>query len=360
MGYHLILSLPLDLEGIAHDAKTGKRPRHAMLELSQRLGATIHQPGQHQISSADRVLAQITSRPEHWALARNLSKQLTQDDVIFCVGEDIGLPTAVLCSIRPDHPAIAVFVLNLNRPRGKLALKLFDLGSRTNLLLTFTRTQRDFLQNHLNLPDSQLRLIHDQTDTTFFTPLPIAPSKLRPIIASGGMEKRDYRTLAEATQNLAVDVKICAFSRNSKAMERTFPKVIPHNLAYRFYDWLELAQLYRDADIVVISLFENNYSAGFTTLLESLACRKPVIITKSEGPIADLVHSGCVVGVNPGDPDDLRQAIIKLLNHPQEAEAIAQRGYEFVLRYCTIEHYVENLATQLMTLSKTKRLSHTT
>jgi len=170
------------------------------------------------------------------------------------------------------------------------------------------------------------------------------------------MEKRDYRTLAAATQDLAVDVKICAFSRNSKATQRTFPKVIPHNLAYRFYDWLDLVQLYRDADVVAITLFENNYSAGFTTLLESLACRKPVIITKSEGPIADLVRAGCVVGVKQGDPDDLRQAIVRLLNHPQEAEAIAQRGYEFVLKHCTLEHYVETLATQLMALSKLKPL----
>jgi glycosyltransferase involved in cell wall biosynthesis len=193
-------------------------------------------------------------------------------------------------------------------------------------------------------------VLTEQTDTTFFTPGPASLDKRRPVITSGGLEKRDYRTLAAATYDLDVDVKISAFSPNAAKTARAFPKVIPDNMSHGFYDWPELVQLYRDADIVVISLLNNNYSAGLTTLFEAMACRRPVVITKIQGLINDLAASGIVTGVNPEDPTGLRQAIVNLLNNPKEAEAQAQRGYELTLRQYNSEQYIKTLATKLMSI----------
>ena len=350
MGYHVVLSAPIDLAGLSRQAEASQRPRHAMWELSQRLGAKVHQPGAHPVSPLDRVRAKITSQPAQWALARSLAAELTHQDVIFCMNEDVGIPLMALCGTKCDRPKVATYVTNLDRPRGRLALKLFHIVDRGDLLLTPIRTQYEFLQRYLNPPASSLHLVRDQTDIRFFKPGQEQKAKARPLIVSGGMEKRDYSTLAAATQTLDVDVKVCAFSHNAAATARTFPAELPKNMYCGFFDWPDLLQLYRDADIVALPLFENKYSAGTTTLLEAMACRKPVVVTHSEGLIADLVQAGCVTGVSPGDSEGLQKAIIHLLTHPAEAAAQAQRGYEMVLKHFSADQHIDELVDRLRRL----------
>lgn len=357
--YHIGLCPSSDLEAIARNAQAGKNPRHAICDLTQLLGATIHQPAGERVLPIDILRAKIIGRPEHWALARKLSLELQEDDVIYCTGEHIGFPIAALCSGKQKRPKIIVLVNNINRPRGYLALKLFGLANRVDLFVTTTPSQAEFLRQSLHLSKNQVYLLPSlPIDTSFFTPGPTSPNKSRPMISSGGLEKRDYRTLANATQDLDVDVKICAFSRNITARKRTFPKVTPSNMSFRFYEWPELLQLYRDSDIVVLSLFENNYQAGLTTLFEAMACRRPVIVTRSAGIINDLIDSGIVIGVNPCDPIGLKQAIQDLLNDSQKAGILAHRGYELMHNQHNHEKYVQILQTKfLSTFGGTKNLS---
>jgi glycosyltransferase involved in cell wall biosynthesis len=122
-------------------------------------------------------------------------------------------------------------------------------------------------------------------------------------------------------------------------------------MSRRFYEWPELVQLYRDADLVVVNLFDNKATAGITTMLEAMSCRRPVVITQTKGLIDYLAIPGTVTSVNPGDPAQLQQAIVRLLQNPQEAEAQAQRGYELVLNQHNSEDYVEALATRLTSVA---------
>jgi len=167
------------------------------------------------------------------------------------------------------------------------------------------------------------------------------------LIVSGGLEQRDYRTLARATECLDVDVKICAVSPTQTVNSQTFPKHIPINMSYGYYDWNSLLQLYRDADIVVISLYPNNFQAGLSTLFEALACRKPVIITRASGIIQELIDAKAVLGVNPGDFNGLRQAINSLLASPKQGEALAEKGYQLVLERYNSHVYVKALVDNL-------------
>lgn len=348
MNYHLALSRPIDLQGIALDAQAGKCPRHVMWGLSQKLEATVHQPGVHSVLPLDKMRAKLASRPEHWALARALSSQLKGDDLIFCTGEDVGIPVATLYGAKRDRPRIVVFIHNIDRPRGRVVLKLFPMTKQIDLFIACARPQSNFLRHYLRLPETRICDFPDQTDTTFFRPGPASPDKPRPIIVSVGLEKRDYRTLAAATFDLDVDVKISGFSRDASALAQAFPETMPDNMSRRFYEWPELLQLYRDADVVVVSLVDNKYAAGIQAMLEAMACQRPVVVTRTQGLIDYLAPTGIATVVNPGDPGGLRQAIISLLNNPHEAKAQAQRGHELVLKHHNSELYIENLATKLM------------
>ncbi len=350
MKYHLALSANHDIEVFAKNAAVGKCPLHTVWEISQLLGAKVYQPSGVRVTPIDKMLAKIIGRPEHWALARQLSSQLKEDDVIYCDGETLGIPVALTLSAHRHRPKVVMFVHNINRPRGRLALKLFNLKDKVDLFMVGTASQAEFLHRYLSKSENRIYKTYCQApvDISFFTPGVASKELLRPIIGSGGLEKRDYQTLALATSELNVDVKICAYSPSTKAQQKTFPKVMPKNMSCRFYDWCDLVQLYRDSDIVVLPLFENNYQAGLTTLFEAMACGRPVIITRSDGIIGDLINSGMVTGVNPCDPVGLKQAIEELLNNPEKASAQAQRGYELVTREFNSSKYVEELAKKLI------------
>jgi glycosyltransferase involved in cell wall biosynthesis len=347
MRYHIALNSNCDLEEIVNKAKAGKRPLHVMWDISQILGAKIHQSESVQVLLIDKILAKIIGEPSDWALARQLSLQLNEEDIIFCNGEQLGIPIATLCYSLPRRPKIITLVNNLNRPRGRLVLKLLNIKDKIDLFLTCTNSQVEFLRNYLHLPENRIHHICSQPaiDTSFFTPGEASYKKIRPLIASGGLEKRDYLTLANALQNLDVDVKVCAFSPNASKLKSSFPKVMPSNMSCDFYEMHDLVQLYRDSDLVVLSLLENNYEAGLTTLFEAMACQRPVIVTRSSqtGIINQLIDSGIVTGVNLGDSVDLQEAVIKILNDSERAKQQVEQGYEMILKQFNHNSYIQEL-----------------
>lgn len=353
LNHHLVLGYSINLAQVYQAAESGKRPHHIMGNLSRRLDAQIHTPGDDVILPIDRIRSGLVSRPHLWALARTLAPKFTSQDLVYCTGEDIGIPIMALCAARPDRPKIVVFIHGAHHIRNIVAMKLFQAGDRVDLFVTNCQTQVDFLHNSLNFPLEKIYLLLEQTDTQFFTPGPVLLDKPRPMIASVGLEKRDYRILAEATADLEVDVKISGFSKDVKAMARSFPKVMPPNMSRRFYEWTELVQLYRDADLVVVSLFKSIDTCGVTTLLEAMACQCPVIVTGTEGLADYLKQSDTLIVVQSGDLAGLRDAIRHLLQNPQVAKARSLRGYEQVTKYHNPERYTEMLATRLAMLEET-------
>ncbi|MER3434420.1 MAG: glycosyl transferase [Leptolyngbya sp. ERB_1_1] len=349
MRHHIVLSKPFDLEQFSKGARQGRNPRHILGDLSQKLNATIHRTGNHSVTFWDRVFAKLFGTlPEQWAMARSIVPQLSEEDVIFCNGTDVGFPLAVLCKVAGKRPKLVTHVMVPENKRVRLLLKLFALDTHIDVFHVHQQSQGDFLQSFLNLSSDRISVITLQTDTDFFSPGATSPGKSRPIIASAGLEQRDYVTLAEATHDLDVDVKICAASCAAKAAgSGGFPKVIPANMEARYYDWAELRQLYRDADIVVVPVVENSYSAGSTVVLEAMSCRKPVILTSTPGRNTTLKEEGVVIGVPVGDAASLREAIVSLLNDPQEAAALAQRGHEKVLREHTADEHLQSLISVL-------------
>src|SRR5258708_4700036 len=125
--FHIAMGKVMDLEKIAREAAAGKAPPHAMGDLSRAIAAEVHMPRGNPASIKSRLRAKIISKPELWALARALAPMLGSDDVIYCTGEDIGLPVGALCGGRRGGPKVVSLCHNVERPRGKVALKLFGL-----------------------------------------------------------------------------------------------------------------------------------------------------------------------------------------------------------------------------------------
>jgi glycosyltransferase involved in cell wall biosynthesis len=348
MNYHVAFGRVWDFEALAEDSAEGTAPRHVIFDLARRIGADCHVPN-YEPNWTDRLRAKLVNSPEQWALARNLADRLTANDVVYCTGEDIGLPLATCCNAK-NLPRIVMFLHAGHKVRNRLLLAMGNGGKKIALFVTNCEAQVRFLLE-LGVEIDRIHFLLEQTDTTFFSPGSNAPqSRLptaRPIIASVGLEFRDYRTLAAATFDLDVDVRISGFSKDVAAMAQSFPEVMPDNMDRCFYSWPDLAQLYRDADLVVVSLFPADGTSGVTTLLEAMACRCPVIATETIGLVDYLNEPGTVTTVPMGDVDRLRTAIKTLLADRGAADRQAEAGYQRVQRDHRPEPYIETLMSIL-------------
>lgn len=347
MAFHIVLNRPTDLVAARTGAAEGRNPRHSMAMLADRLDARVHDGSGLNPGPIDRWMARITrTRPLWWAVARNLRRAAAAGDVVFCTGEDVGVPVAAICGGRLR---VAVMAHHVDRAKAKIALRAVRAKRRVALFLTVARPQAEVLRRFLALSDARVRFVRDQTDTVFFSPGPAALDKPRSVLMSVGLEQRDYTTLARATEDLDVDVRISGFSADTRILDRAFPPIMPANMTRRFYSWPDLRQLYRDADIVVVSLFPNNYAAGVQALMEGLASGRPVVAVSTEG-LQDYLGQPGVRSVPPGDAAAMRAALVELLADPArrahmaEAARAAAKGHR-------AELYVEVIANALQELA---------
>jgi glycosyltransferase involved in cell wall biosynthesis len=343
MRYHVVLSRFIDFPAIEEGVRRGSRPRHAMKQLADRLDATIHWPTGQKDLLSDRAWSQLIGRGL-WGYARQLAAQFSADDVIYCPDEQIGLPLTALCSRKKDRPKLVIMVHNVDRPRTRAALRIRSSFRSADVFLSVSNRQLQFLRERVGIEKSRTLFVPDQTDLQFFRPSPVASSKQRPLLVSAGLEKRDYAVLAQAISGLDLEVSLTGFSADSAAGSSRFPEVWPSNFTRRRYEWTELAELYRNADAVVVTLLPNIYAAGVTTMVEGMASARPIIVTKTEGLDGYLDDTDALTLVPPGDAEALRTAIVDLLNSPETIAARGRRGAEIASERYGSDTHVETIA----------------
>ncbi len=131
-----------------------------------------------------------------------------------------------------------------------------------------------------------------------------------------GLEFRDYPTLIEAVRDLDIQVVIAAASPWSKRADTTQGQQIPSNVVVRRFSQFELRDLYAACQTMVMPLYEVNFQAGVTAILEAMAMGLPVICSQTPGQTDVIVAGETGVYVTPGDPAALKNAILELLKQP--------------------------------------------
>lgn len=351
MAYHIVLNRPMDLAETTRKAAEGLNPRNSMAELQRELDANVHDGSNLKPDWIDKSVAKLTRMsPLWWAIARKLRREVRPGDAIFCTGEDVGLPVAFLCGGIKD---IHVTIMNhaIDSRKKQLALSLLRAKQRVSVFFAVSKPQVDFLRQYLGLGGDRVKFVWDQTDTQFFSPGPVSADKTRPVVMSVGLERRDYTTLAAATADLDLDVKISGYSADTRVLSRAFPETLPTNMTRKFYSWPDLRQLYRDADVVVVSLFPNSYAAGVQGFMEALSAGRPVVVTETVGLEGYLKEGGPVRLVSPGDASAMKKAIGELMSDAAVEPAQTTQALNLANERHSCEAYVSTIASTLRTLS---------
>lgn len=102
----------------------------------------------------------------------------------------------------------------------------------------------------------------------------------------------------------------------------------------------DIADIYPLMDLFVLPSIREPFGL---VLLEAMASRIPVIATAAGGPL-DFIESGVNgILVLPLNSEELAEQIDRLLSHPDQAEAMAERGYDTVRENYNIKKTVRTI-----------------
>ncbi len=356
MAWHVLTSTYFDLERFRSDRRNDLTPEHLVTMIAGDLEATLHLPLESTAGRPalrDRFGALFYGRPHNWELARRVKKTMVPGDQVYATGDDAGVPLALLCVLSGSRSIpVATNMTDPARFRSRAIGCFLSLALDRFLVLLPTQTQVNEVRKSRGWRRSIAVSIDSQTDTRFFRPSDdVKLAKERPLIVSCGAEQRDYQVLADALGTEDVDVRVCLASPNLNAKTRiTIPDPIPSNFEIRHYSFADLRQLYQTADVVVVPLLENRYSAGLTTILEAAACGAPVIATDSAGLIGSMINRGLLVGVPPANSVALREAVLDDLANPVRATERARNARHTVVDELSSTRYRMRLERLLRSL----------
>ncbi len=326
-------------------AERDEGPRHVLDALAKELGAEVRQPT-GPAGWQDRLGAKLVGTPEQWALARSLVASAADGDLVYASGDDVGLAIALVAVAKRRRLKLAIYYTAPQRQRARVLTSVVRRAGLDLLPVAGTPDKVDALRDMTG--GGHVVLASEQTDVGFFRPPAHRDDQQRPLVASCGLEQRDYQTLALALGDVECDMKICAVSPNfTTKTSVAMPDVVPESMEIRHFEFGELRSLYQQATVTVIPLLGNAYSAGTTTMIEAIASGSPVIVTQNPGLARSFVDKGLTIGVPAGDPDALRRAVEAVLADPEQARRRADEALAYVTAHHSDAHYVERLGSEL-------------
>lgn len=239
----------------------------------------------------------------------------------------------------------------------KLALKAGIYGRLLdNYVLTINDAMRKFLIENLGIDSSRVQ----------FVPYPIDTDRFKPINS-----KRDLRE----KYGLPLDSPIVTYvgslhsARGLSLLMRSFCKTLSHfpqlklfishpnhknsqayqkalrlihdlNIEKNVYftgPKSRIEEIYNLADIAVLPFQRPYWIDPPLVLLEAMSCGCPVITTPV-GSIRDIItHNENAILVEPGDCDNLARGMIELLENPNKAVGIAEKGRKTIVENYSYE-----------------------
>ncbi|CAA6604915.1 putative Glycosyl transferase group 1 [Rhodospirillaceae bacterium LM-1] len=183
-------------------------------------------------------------------------------------------------------------------------------------------------------------------DTRFWTPNPSAEQG-KYVLAIGNDRHRDWACLAAAWQSDMPTLKLV--TRRPVPDSLGPVEVIRGDWNERALSDPQICDLYRKARFVVLPLEQTLQPAGQSACLQAMACGKAVIISSIRGLWdREVVSDGetCLL-VEPGNSEQLQDAIYRLLNDPELTRDLAARARAIVCDRFSLARMSDALVARL-------------
>ena len=338
------------------ETRQGQRPRIDMVELESRFDVPAYGFDWLENPHGSRLthfLGRIYPNQAH-LLALQAILVLKDTDVLYATGENVGLPLAILLRLaRKKRPRLILRLeqptYGRTRPRRWIYRAIYRFGMpRVDLTMCRTHSHVDLLKSW-GADEKKITFDPETTDTRFFNlenPVATVDSfqlPARPYIVSAGLEMRDYDTLIEAVDGLPIQVVIGAGSPWSKMDYEHRADALPRNVMVSSFTPIEMRELYRGAELVVVPVMPTLRACGMNVILEAWAMQKPVVASSTDGLSSYMADGTTGLFAEPQNAEDLREKIIYAMSHPGEARAWGMNGWQRVNTELNLECYLDEV-----------------
>jgi glycosyltransferase involved in cell wall biosynthesis len=286
--------------------------------------------------------------PNDLSLAILTAKIARQYDAVFTNSESVSIPLSFFFRFFDKRPRHVTIAHKLTTGKKAVFFRQLKVQSDIDTLFVYAETQRRFGIDSLGIREDKLRLISFHADSDFFRPLPTIAT-VPGQFCSAGLEWRDYPSLVETARRLPdCTFKIAAASPWSKHKNELDGQQLPSNVSARRYEYGELRDLYAESVATIVPLYENDFQAGVTTILESMSVGRPVIATRTSGQKDVIIEGDTGFYVAPGDPSALTNAVSRLNGDAQLCAAMGARGREWLLQNASLERWSSTIAQDIL------------
>jgi glycosyltransferase involved in cell wall biosynthesis len=255
-------------------------------------------------------------------------------DSVIAIGEDVGLPISL--NIRkPTYIWMHGFLRNRSTMMQSAAC-----NSLTQFIF-LSSSLRERISREFEIPRSRTHVLINSVDAAFFSGAENTP--LESLVVAAGAQDRDYPTLVHACSGLPLKLIIAAGSTWYPSPHGLDLSSLPPNVEVGPANYVQLRELYRRAQFIVVPLHAAHHACGYSVIAEAMAMGKAVIATRTELPGDHLSPGETGLYVRPGSVEDLRAAIEMLLSNPSLAVKMGRRGRERFLSLFTHDHFARGL-----------------
>ena len=286
-------------------------------------------------------------RPKDLSLALFASRRCHEFDAVFTNSESVSITLALLLRARkrPRHVTIGH---RLSTGKKQLFFSVLRVHREIDALFVYATTQQRHAVQKLRIPHRQVPFIMFHADSQFFRPMPDVPI-VENQVCSVGLEWRDYPTLIEAARNLPeLNFRLAAASPWSKHQDETTKQSLPSNVAARRYEYGDLRTLYAQSAFVAVPLYDNDFQAGVTTILEAMAMGKAVVATRTEGQTDVLIDGETGLYVPPGDAKAWEEAMRRLNSDAALRARLGTNARAWLEENATLTRWADTLAEMIL------------
>jgi phosphatidylinositol alpha-1,6-mannosyltransferase len=214
----------------------------------------------------------------------------------------------------------------------------------------------NYIQKHFDYPKERMHLLFDAVDTHRFRP----KEKNNALYAKYNIPKdkfligtigrlvrnKGHEIIIQTLKNLPENI-VYVIVGGGKQMQTLKDLSLKNNVSQRviFTDRVpedELVDFYNLMDVVILlSTFDKNEGEGLPLgLIEASACGKPIICGNEDGSV-DAISKEYKNGflINPRSEDELKEAILTLMNDPNLCIEMGKNGRNYVLNNFDFEKF---------------------
>jgi glycosyltransferase involved in cell wall biosynthesis len=271
-------------------------------------------------------------------------------DVVFSTVDTVGIPLTLLGRLGRVRPPVVYAAIGLPERlaqlRGGIARRLFaDAFGRLDTVVAYGWSEVEELRGWLDGRGPRVEFVAFGVDAEYFHPRSEAALE-HDIVSIGADPRRDLALLLDvARRRPDRSFLVVASSDNARQLER-----LPANVRLELdIPFGRVRDCLLSARVVALPVRENSYSGATTTLLQGMACAKPVVVSLTAAiargyELEDGVNCRLVP---PGDADAFERAVLDVLGDPSQADGLGRRARETVERHLTWTRYTQGLGRLL-------------